>query len=87
MSNGICSSFKVVKVPYTKVPKWQLEALMIASYLLTALYSSESYMLMVVIVDCLKLLKCPIEDNKALVTASYLLSVLTIRIFGSRTKW
>jgi len=35
----------------------------------------------VVIVDYLKLLKCPIEDNKALMTASYLLSVLTNSIF------
>jgi len=35
----------------------------------------------VVIVDYLKLLKGPIEDNKALMTASYLLSLLTISIF------
>jgi len=31
-----------------------------------------------VIVDCLKLLKCPIEDNKALMTASYLHFLISI---------
>jgi len=32
-------------------------------------------------VNC-KLLKCPAEDNKALMTASYLLSVLTISVYN-----
>jgi len=54
---------------------------MTAPYLLTALYSSDSLYANYMsggIVDYLKLLKCPIEDNKA---HNYLQSVLAISIF------
>jgi len=54
---------------------------MTAPYLLAALHSSDSLYANYMsggIVDYLKLLKCPIEYNKA---HNYLLNVLTISIF------